>query len=224
MSDVAYEAGMEAFRASLAKAKADNEGKTWRAGGRASKKYPHKEDESWWMAEGPSMVHAWYNWRKTNPNLEIWHTEQGVPAIEIGVTVRLPGDVLMKSVIDRVFVDKVSGRTMIVDLKTGQPPKSGLQLAVYRTALLEQFGEAPTYGAYWMARSGTLDTVHDLREYPEKMIERWLRDVKRAIEARIFVPNMSNLCATCGVLKYCYAYGNEKYRPDFEDDLVEGTN
>lgn len=224
MSNEAYEAGMAAFRESIAKAKTDNEGKLWRAGGRATKQYPNKEDESWWMAEGPSMVHAWYNWRKTNPNLEVWHTSEGVPAIEIGVTVRFPGDVLMKSVIDRVFVDKVTGQTMIVDLKTGQPPKSGLQLAVYRTALLEQFGEAPTYGAYWMARSGTLDTVHDLRQYPESMIQRWMRDVKRAIDARIFVPNMTNLCGTCGVQKFCYAFGHKEYQPNFEDDLVEGMN
>ena len=219
MSNIAYEAGMAAFRESIAKAKADNEGKPWRAGGRATKKFPHKEDESWWLSEGPAMVHAWYNWRQANPNLDIWRTEQGVPAIEIAISVNLPGGVLMKSIIDRVFVDKVTGQTMIVDLKTGQPPKSGLQLAVYRTALLEQYGTAPDYGSYWMARTGTLDTVHDLRSYSDDMIKRWLRDVKRAIDARIFVPNMSNLCGTCGVQKFCYAFGHKEYQPDFNDDL-----
>lgn len=219
MTNAAYEAGMAAFRESIAQAEADNAGKPWRSGGRATKAYPNKEDKTWWMAEGPTLVHNYYTWRLKNPNLDIWVTPEGTPAIELGISVNLPGDVTLKSFIDRVFVDKVTGETMIVDLKTGQPPKSGLQLAVYRTILQEQFGNAPTYGAYWMARSGTLDTVYNLNQYPDEMIQRWMRDVKKAIDARVFVPNITNLCNTCGVQKYCYAFGNTQYQPDFMDDL-----
>jgi CRISPR/Cas system-associated exonuclease Cas4 (RecB family) len=220
MDPAVYDAGMAAFRASIAEAKETNKGKPWRAGGRATKQYPNKEDESWWMSEGPTMVHNYYNWRLGNPNLDIWRTPQGTPAIELGVMIHLPGDLTLRSYIDRVFVDKATGQTMIVDLKTGQPPKSALQLAVYRLALQAQYGEAPDYGSYWMARSGTLDAVHDLRQYPLDMVQRWLRDVKRGIDAGIFVPNVTNLCASCGVQKFCYAFGHKEYQPDFGDDLI----
>jgi RecB family exonuclease len=214
---------MEAFRASIAQAEADNAGKPWRAGGRATKAYPNKEDKTWWMAEGPTLVHNYYTWRLGNPNLEIWRTPEGTPAIELGISVNLPGGITLKSFIDRVFVDRKTGETMIVDLKTGQPPKSGLQLAFYRTILAEQFDVTPTYGAYWMARQGTLDTVYDLRQYPTSMVQRWLRDAQKAIDLGVFIPNMTNLCNTCGVQKHCYAFGNSEYKPDFDDDLGEAS-
>jgi hypothetical protein len=77
MSQTAYDAGLDAFRASMAEAVEAGAGKPWRAGGRATKQYPNKEDESWWMSEGPTMVHNYYNWRLGNPNLDIWRTPQG---------------------------------------------------------------------------------------------------------------------------------------------------
>lgn len=221
MSTAAYEAGLAAFRetleAEIAKAPTAN----WRAGGRATKAYPNKEDKTWWLAEGPTMVHNYYNWRQQNPNLDIWHTPEGVPAIELGISVTLPGDVTLKSYIDRVFVDKSTGQTMIVDLKTGKPPQAGLQLAVYRLALQEQFGEAPTYGAFWMGRQGTLDKVYDLNTYPVPMVQRWMRDVKKAIDMQIFVPHINMMCDYCGVRKFCYAHGSQEYVPDFDSDLGE---
>lgn len=224
MSAVAYEAGLAAFREYFQEETAKFAGKNMRAGGRATKQYPGKEDDKWWLAEGPTMVHNYYNWRLQNPNLDIWHTPEGIPAIELDINVNLPGGITVKAFIDRVFEDKVTGQKIIVDLKTGKSAQSGLQLAVYRTILLEQFGEAPDYGAYWMARQGTLDTVHDLRTFPADMIQRWLRDVKKAIDGHIFVPNMSQGCDWCGVKKFCYAYGNVEFVPNFTDDLKENTN
>ena len=219
MSAAAYEAGLAAFRETLEAEIAKAPNGPWRAGGRASKAYPNKEDKLWWLAEGPTMVHNYYNWRQQNPNLDIWHTPEGVPAIELGVAVTLPGDVVLKSYIDRVFVDKATGQTMIVDLKTGIPPQAGLQLAVYRLALQEQFGEAPRYGAFWMARQGTLDKVYDLNTYPIPMVQRWMRDVKKAIDMQIFVPHVNMMCDYCGVKKFCYAHGSTEYVPDFDSDL-----
>lgn len=219
MSQAAYDAGLAAFREAFAAEEAKAPEGPWRAGGRATKKFPNKEDKSWWMAEGPTMVHNYYNWRQQNPNLDIWHTPEGVPAIELGVVVNLPGGVTLKSYIDRVFVDKATGQTMIVDLKTGKPPKGGLQLAVYRLALQEQFGESPDYGAFWMAREGTLDKVYNLGEYPLPMVQRWMRDVKKAIDMQIFVPTISMLCDYCGVRKFCYAHGATEYIPQFDSDL-----
>jgi hypothetical protein len=222
VSNLAFQAGVDAFKESLAQAEKENEGKVWRASGRASKRWPNKEDRTWWYSEGPAMINNYLAWRKNNPQLEIWHTPEGIPAIEIAVMVDMPG-VLLNSKIDRVFINKNTGKTLIVDLKSGKPPASGLQLAVYRVAIMQQFGEelAPAHGAYWMAREGNLDQVYDLEQYPIPMVSRWLRDIKKAINLEIFVPNTSALCYSCSVRKHCYAHGATTYLPDFASDLLE---
>ena len=214
-----YEVGLATFRESFAEAEAKGAGKTWKAGGRATKKFPNKEDKTWWMAEGPTMVHNYYNWRMQNPNLEVWRAPDGTPGIELDMNVTIAGNVIVKGKIDRVFQDKNTGQLIIVDLKTGKPPASGLQLAVYRLALDAQFGVSPDYGAYWMARGGTLDKVWNLNEYPIKMVSRWLRDTKKAIDMGVFIPHTGILCDYCGVRKHCYAFGNNEYLPDFDNDL-----
>lgn len=214
-----YEVGLATFRESFAEAEAKGAGKTWKAGGRATKKFPNKEDKTWWMAEGPTMVHNYYNWRMQNPNLEVWRAPDGTPGIELDMNVTIVGNVIVKGKIDRVFQDKNTGQLIIVDLKTGKPPASGLQLAVYRLALDAQFGVSPDYGAYWMARGGTLDKVWNLNEYPIKMVSRWLRDTKKAIDMGVFIPHTGILCDYCGVRKHCYAFGNNEYLPDFDNDL-----
>lgn len=219
MSTAAYEAGLAAFRDTLAAEEANAPSGNWRASGRKSKKFPAGENKDWWLSEGPTMVHNYYNWRMKNPNLEIWHTPEGVPAIELGVVVNLPGDVTLKSYIDRVFVDKETQQTIVVDLKTGKPPTSALQLAMYRMALQEQFGQSPRYGAYWMGREGTLDSLHDLDVYPIPMVQRWMRDVSKAIQMRVFVPSVGQQCGYCGVRKFCYAHGASEYTPQFDNDL-----
>lgn len=214
-----YEVGLATFRESFAEAEAKGAGKTWKAGGRATKKFPNKEDKTWWMSEGPTMVHNYYNWRMQNPNLEVWRSPDGTPGIELDMNVTIVGNVIVKGKIDRVFQDKNTGQLIIVDLKTGKPPASGLQLAVYRLALDAQFGVSPDYGAYWMARGGTLDKVWNLNEYPIKMVSRWLRDTKKAIDMGVFIPHTGILCDYCGVRKHCYAFGNNEYIPDFDNDL-----
>ena len=222
MSGIAYDAGIAAFHEYVSTKETELADKSWRVGGRVSKKYPNKEDKSWWMSEGPAMVHNWYNWRMTNPQLDIWTTPEGKPAVELGINVPLPGGVILKAYIDRIMVDVETGETIIVDLKTGQPPKSGLQLAVYRLALQEQFGIAPNFGAYWMSRGGKLDIVYDLTFYGEDMVARWMRDVKKSIDQELFVPNVTMMCNFCGVKESCYAYwGNMTHAPVFKSDLGE---
>jgi len=224
MTELAYAAGMAAFNLSIAEEEAKNIGKVWRAGGRATKAYPNKEDGTFWKAEGPNMVHNYYNWRKQNPQFQIWHTPQGVPAIELEANISLEDGTILKAHIDRVFQDD-QGNTIIVDLKTGKPPTSGLQLAVYRLALENTFGFSPKWGAYWMGREGTLTSVFDLDQYPISMVSRWLRDARKIIEAGIFIPNTTAFCNSCGVKDACYTKNlNTPYRPNFLSDihLTEG--
>lgn len=213
MSATAYEAGLAAFRESLAEAEAEKAGQTWKAGGRATKAWPNKENRDWWYSEGPNMVHAYYNWRQQNPNLQVWHTPEGLPAIEFAANVTLPDGTILKAYIDRVFEDKQTGQQIIVDLKTGKPPASSLQLAVYRLALEQTFGAAPRYGAYWMARQSTFDKVHDLDQYPTSIVARWMTDIAKAIKLGLFVPNITSMCNYCGVQQHCYVFNPELTPP-----------
>ena len=179
------------------------EGTVLRAGGRVSKAYPNKEDGTWWKEHGPKQIEAWAEWRKNNPNLDILNVN-GEPAIEIAVSAELDG-VRLQGVIDRVFVDKATGETMIVDLKTGSyPPASQLQLGFYRVALEQTVGLNPQYGAYWMARQGTLSTVEELWHSTD-MITAWLKQTKQLIDDQIFIPHLTNMCKSCGVRDFCYA-------------------
>jgi len=179
------------------------EGAVLRAGGRVSKAYPNKEDGTWWKEHGPKQIEAWAEWRKNNPNLDILNVN-GEPAIEIAVSAELDG-VRLQGVIDRVFVDKATGETMIVDLKTGSyPPASQLQLGFYRVALEQTAGINPQYGAYWMARQGVLSQVEELW-HPTEMVTAWLRQTKQLIDDNVFLPHITNMCKSCGVRDYCYA-------------------
>jgi RecB family exonuclease len=174
-----------------------------RAGGRATKAYPNKEDGTWWKEHGPKQVRAWADWRTNNPNLEILEIN-GEPAIEIAVAADLDG-VRLQGIIDRVFVDKTTGETMIVDLKTGTyPPASQLQLGFYRVALEQTAGINPQYGAYWMARQGVLSQVEELWHSTE-MITSWLKATKQLIDNAVFIPHITNMCKSCGVRDFCYA-------------------
>ena len=224
MSARAYEAGLAAYHKYFDEDVASKpEGAVFRAGGKVSKKYPNKEDGTWWKAKGPEFVHNWYNFRMTNPHLDIWTTPDGTPAIELAVGVVLHGGIVLKGYIDRVLVDTNTGKTIIVDLKTGKSPKSGLQLAIYRLAMLEQYGESPEYGSYWMARTGVLDTIYDLNQIPPEMVSRWLRDARKSIDMGIFIPNTNNWCDYCEVKDMCYTRGNKQFAPTFDADLTEGA-
>jgi hypothetical protein len=185
----------------------------WRTGGRASKAWPNGEDESWWRIEGPKQIETYVAWREANPNLVVWD-HAGVPAIEMNVSA-IVGDITVKGFIDRVFVDVETGELLIVDLKTGKnTPHSPLQLAFYRLLLEKTVGITATFGAYWMSRSGTLSTVHNLDRYSEDMLYRWLSNVKKSIELGLFTPHVGMMCGSCGVREYCYAV-NPEVKPFF---------
>lgn len=213
MTDV-YGLGLQAFRETLDREVEGFDGPPRAAGGRSP------EDGQWWQANGANMVWAYYQWRMNNPNLGIWHTPDGTPAIELETNITLPDGTLLKAFIDRVMEDKATGELLIVDLKTGKnTPTSPLQLATYRLCIEETFGVSPRKGGFWMARTGTLDAVHDLDRFPPQMVSRWLRDVKKAIDLQLFVPRISKDCGWCGVKQHCYTQNPAIPRPDFLSDL-----
>ena len=177
----------------------------WRASGRASKAWPNKEDESWWRANGPLFVGNWINWRRNSP-LEIWRDDDGKLAVELEATVEIAG-MPVKVFIDRVMTGP-SG-LVVVDLKSGRPPKDGMQLAIYAHALNQVYGMDVQWGQYWMAREGASTVSYPTSEWPMERLAYVFGSVRKMQEQNIFIPNLSPMCVSCGVRRYCKAFGGE---------------
>lgn len=195
----------EAFNAQMAEFPED---RPVRSAGRPTKANPNGEDAAWWMAHGPALVQSWITWRQNNPNLHILDID-GQPGIELPVVAEVQaGDevIELKGFIDRVFVDADSGQALIVDLKTGRYAPGPLQLSFYRRALSAAYGITADYGAYWMAREGTLSTVHDLTGFTDEVVDYFVATTYAGIKNEIFLPHVTSLCKSCGVQKHCYVF------------------
>lgn len=178
---------------------------SWRAGGRATKAYPDKENEAWWSEHGVQMLQAWADWR--NNGWKLWvEPNLNKPAIELGMDAVFD-NVMVRMVVDRVMVTP-DGELVIVDLKSGRTEPNPLQLAFYAAGMDIVFGIRPKYGTYWMARSGTTTPLVDLDEWSTDMITKIVKDFDRARRAGIFIPNHS-ACKMCSVTKQCEWYKGE---------------
>lgn len=183
-----------------------------KAGGRATKDYPGKEDSKWWNDFGPGMVDTWIKWRD-NSGWGILDMNPG-PAIELGVEIEL-GGIRVQMYIDRVmFKPNPQGLTnddlIIVDLKTGKfEPKSPMQLALYAAGLEKTYGWRPRWGMYWMSRTGGGDML-DLNEYPTAMFEEMFANFKKARDNSVFIPNL-NHCTMCNVVDFCKYQKSEEW-------------
>lgn len=178
-----------------------------RAGGRASKEWPNKENADWWQHHGPIMLQQYVAWRDAR-FAEGWQwlaLPDGSPAVELGINLEL-GGVLVKGFIDRVMVTD-SGELIVVDLKTGShTPASTLQLAIYALGVEHHLGVLPILGGYYMARKAELSGPSSLLHYTPELVGRWFSQVRQGIEAELFVPQPSSLCGSCTVRPYCTAF------------------
>jgi putative RecB family exonuclease len=170
-----------------------------RVGGRKTIANPNKEDVTWWNKQGPQWVAEYIQWRENNPNWKIWVTPNGIPAIELDLTVRI-ADVNIKMVVDRVF--EVDGQLVIVDLKTGKEPQSALQLGFYRFGLEHAFGVPASWGSYYMARKAGTASLIDLSWYSYEKMEYLVKTFDKSRKAGIFLPNAEN-CNMCSFTKQC---------------------
>lgn len=198
---------------------------SWKTAGRKSREWPNGEDAAWWKATGPAMVLNYVQWRAANPQYSLM-TMPGTdkPGIEVETEFTLPGDIKVKAIIDRVFVNN-HGEALIVDLKTGsRKPPSSLQLGLYATALEQQYGFRPQIGAYWMGRSGELTELSVLDRYNSALIGRWMRDFRKAVELQVFIPHVTAMCSGCSVNDQCYAYNPFAEAPDFLSDINQTSH
>lgn len=173
---------------------------TARTAGRATKANPNKEDAAWWNQQGPLWVQQYIQWRELNTGWKIWHTPQGVKAIELELNPTIAG-VTVKMFIDRVF--EVDGHLVIVDLKTSsKDPLTDLQLGFYRVGLKEVLGVDAKYGTYFMARKAGTTELVNLEKYTTEYIEYLVAGFDKARKSGIFLPNLSS-CNICGLKQHC---------------------
>lgn len=171
-----------------------------RAGGRATKEYPNKEDGIWWAKHGPLMVDRWIDWR-TNSGWQIWRAPDGQPAIELTMMPEMAG-VPVKMSIDRIMVTP-EGELVVLDIKSGaRTPQSDLQLAFYAAGLDLTYGVRPRYGTYWMARTGITSTFIDLDIMPTGKIVDMVQMFDATRRAGLFIPNFKH-CTICPFVPIC---------------------
>lgn len=193
------------------KEKSDIPPTEWRAGGRASKAWPNKEDSSWWLTNGPAMLEKWHTWwtEAQAEGFSVWRTATGLPAIELAVNADI-GGVMLKGYIDAILQDP-SGDLVLVDWKTSaMEPVAPIQLGTYRVAVQKTLGVDINLGVYYMAKKGDLGHVYDLSIYDEATVGPWLQRAKLMEQQRLFIPKPSSLCSACGVRPYCKVMGGEK--------------
>ncbi len=181
---------------------------TWRAGGRATKDYPDKENGDWWAKHGVGMVQNWIDWREQDHHgLSLWVTPEGIPAIELGLNIEL-GGVPVKMALDRVMVNPMD-ELIVVDLKTGKStPSSDFQLGMYAVGMEITFGIRPQYGTYWSAREGLTTELINLDKWTIERATEVVVMFDNARKAGIFVPNFDH-CKMCNYTSVCKYQGGE---------------
>lgn len=180
------------------------DGVSWQVSGRSSVAWPNGEDEAWWLANGPEMVKRWILWREQSP-WTTWVAPDGTLGIELGLTVSLDGEPV-KLFIDNVFATAPNNtRPVIVDKKSGsRVPKDLLQLGIYKAAIEQTWpGVKVAGGCFWMARTGQATDIRTLDLFSPKLIGTYMRRLKLARSAGIFLPNVSDMCKGCKVGRFC---------------------
>lgn len=171
-----------------------------RAGGKRTKEWPNGEDDAFWAQHGPLHVQTWIRWR--DERLAEGWTLLGV---EQKIDVELSGRRVVGS-IDRLLADP-HGQLAVLDLKSGQAPKSPTQLAIYAAALEASGEPRPVMGGYFLTKTGVVDWQM-LGRYTPQVVGAWFEGVARGIESQIFVPNPSTFCSVCGVRRFCSVFGD----------------
>lgn len=165
---------------------------------------PNKKDYEWWLVYGPICIENWINWkRETDWMLAL--LPDGTPGIEVSIKQPIGGDNHL-GFIDRIYITP-DGQIVVVDLKSGNVPKSILQLGVYRVGLEREHGLLADLGAYWMAGDGDLAGIRDLSHLTPEWVDAQYAMAWQGIRAGIFLPNISSMCSGCSVGAYCRANG-----------------
>ena len=180
----------------------------WRAGGRATKENPNKEDGQFWLTKGDAMFNDFLAWWNANNDWYVWRTPHGIPAVEISLESELQG-VPVKAFADIIVYDQ-DGVLSVVDVKTGSSmPTGSMQLGLYAVLCEKLFGVRPQRGYYYDARKATMVQAEGMDKWTLPLFEELFSQFARAVEAEVFLPNVGMLCSSCSVKQFCYIMGGE---------------
>lgn len=189
-------------------AKSDTNPTDWRAGGRATKEYPNKQNGDWWAVNGEKMLDTFIDWWSNNDYV-IWEAPGGIPAIELAMNVSF-GGTLVKAVADLVMVTP-DGELAVMDFKTGaSTPDSSMQLGLYAVCVEQLYGVRPQLGYFYSARDGVAHPTEPLDRWTHELFTELFDQFGRALDAQVFLPNVGMNCKTCGVAEYCYTQNGVK--------------
>jgi CRISPR/Cas system-associated exonuclease Cas4 (RecB family) len=179
----------------------------WETGGRTKP----ADDLAKRYLRGKEQALAYREWALSqSEEWRVWEYLPDEAAVEIPFEVEM-GGVLVKGYIDQV-IEFRDGEIRPRDLKTGNKlPESEFQLAVYRLALLEVLGILPRYGDYYMAKNTAPTKPYDLSIWTPELVGEMFRDMDRAVEAEIFLPNKGDDCRICLVREFCKLGGTRAH-------------
>lgn len=188
------------------------------------------QDRAWWQANGPGIVRNFTDWYEAHPEVSVWVTPDGTPAIELDLMVKF-GGVEVKMILDLVL--QIGSALVVVDLKSGaKTPDSLNQLAIYACGIELAYGIRPKYGTFFMLKGvGKTEedrkyfltpTVLDGFQYSVEFWTRQLRMFDEAVCNGVFVANVGDQCKRCGVAYACAAVGGKKafeFDPGFREEV-----
>jgi putative RecB family exonuclease len=177
----------------------------------------------WWQEKGPEYVQNFIDWWEHNPDVSIWTTPDGIPAIELPFQVMF-GEIEVRGYIDLVL--KIGTALVVVDLKSSaKAPTSNRQLGIYASAMELKYGIRPRYGTWFMVRGvgpkGKPPTFFlrpvelDRPQYSVAYLAAEFASAERGIQAGAFPAKPGDNCGRCGVAWACTEVnGDQAYELD----------
>lgn len=185
--------------------KTDSNPTDWRAGGRATKDWPNKQNGDWWAVNGEQMVADFVTWWAASGN-QVWTAPSGDSGVELGMVVDFDG-IPVKAFADLVMVTH-DGELAVMDYKTGaSTPETSMQLGLYAVCVEKMFGVRPQVGYFYSARDAVAKPAENMHVWTYDLFCELFRQFELGLKNRIFLPNAGINCRTCGVAEYCHVNG-----------------
>lgn len=167
------------------------------------------KDVAWWVENGPALVQRYIDWYESQPDITVWTTPDGKPAIELDLTVMF-GQVPVRCIIDQVL--KAGTALIVNDLKSGsRTPDNLIQLGIGACAVELAYGIRPKYGTHFMHKNEDkpFSTPVDLGgyQYSVEYLTEQFAMFDQAVNEGLFVARPTKDCARCGVAGSCPAMG-----------------
>lgn len=163
-----------------------------------------REGVAWWLRHGPEMVRNFIEWKRTKGG-DLVVVDQGVEhRFEVDL-----GGVPVVAIPDALVMDEY-GQLNILDWKSGRrAPGGALQLAVYRTAVLNGWGLDAVWGHFYLTRKAVL-IPYDLTTWSPDAIVRQFQDFDARERAGQYDPTPGDHCQFCPATRDHCPYGKEK--------------